>query len=862
MRPVRLILASMALCCLTPVISRALEHPISANALNPTGRAINMPVPLRYGDRILGDVVITIDQHDQLLIAATDIAPLLHGHLPEPTLQTLQSFGPAPLPLVLFGELDGLNIGFSPQNMELTVSLPADKTKPQALSFARPAPLPSLMEPATVSAFLNYDFIVSQDWTFEDASGVSLNLEGAIRMVGLVLEAEGTVGGSLNGFLCPIEAQCRTQDESYLNRLGTRAVYDVPDWDIRSIAGDTTYFGPAGQRPMDLLGLSLEHNPELFGKPRNRSTRSFGQLLVIDAPADLTISVNGIPMQRLSVQPGSYSLHDLPITLGASTVEVIVTYANGETDIIRFDTLSAYHMLDADQFTWGMTGGLPATWIDGQREYLKNFQGGLHLRHGATDTLTNYFTVQTDSTIHTAGLGFQRLTAWGTFHLGGSVSQGPEIGYAATASFETLPHAEKYSSFRFAADYYSDTYREPGDAQLLASDVLYPAFDSWLRLSAVQTTPLPWNAYATGTARYDFAADTANIPGAVSTGTDRWSVDLGVSRQFFDTTTLTFNAGYGNDRLLSFSHLNDEPELRFGLSLYARFGDSSVGGRHSFGNNHSAITATHLVKNPSDSWQTSTSADNTPERGLYSTVSTDYLGQRGETRLSHTFQHPQGRDEHHQTQFQQSGALGFADGKLAIGAPVRNGFAIVSPHHTIADAEVIIGNPENPRATGSSWMPAIITDLPAHASIQFPLDATGIPDGYALGSSHMTVKAPYKAGYAITLGSDLPLTAYGTLLDSSGTPLSLQSGKATSETYPGEAIDVFTNSSGKFAAEGLGPGRWAIAINTYVYDFSIPANTHGLFHADTLWPEGANQEEPPAPWSATILTESLSHDLP
>lgn len=853
--PVRGLFITLTAAVVALSSAHASEHP--ATQLNATGRAIVLPVPLRYGDDILGEVPVVIDEYDQVLVAATDLAPFLKDHVPQSSLTTLQGFGTGPLPLVLYADMHNIDIGFDEQAVELTLLLPADKSKPRTLSFSNSSPSPSLIEPATVSAFLNYDVVLSHDWTFAQASGFSMDLEAAMRIAGVVFEAEGTLGGSLNGFLCPLEARCREQEENHFTRLGTRAVYDLEDWDTRSIVGDTTYFGAVGQRAMDLLGLSIAHNPELFGKHRSQSTRSFGQLLVVERPATLELIVNNIPMQRLTLKPGAYSLHDLPISLGANTIEAVITYDTGEQEVISFNALSNYQLLDAGAFTWHVSGGLPATWQNGERTYLDHFQGGLHLRHGWTDTFTGYASFQTDSTIHNVGLGFHQLTSLGTLHLGATVSEGASIGNAASASFETLPNLDQPGrSFRIAADYYTDDYRQPGDAQLIKGDVLYPQFDAWLRLTAVQTNPLSWGGYATATARYDFAADEANIPGAVSTGIDRWSVDLGISKQFFDTTTLTFTAGYGNDRLLSFSRLDETPEFRFGLSLYARLGDTSLGAKHSFGNDVSSVTASHLVRTPSDVWQASVTADNAPERGVYSSASASHLGQHGETRLSHTMQQPQQGTEHHRTQLQHAGAVAFADGKLALGAPVRNGFAIVYPHQSISDADVVVGNPDTPRATGSSWLPAVVADLPPYATVQYPLDATNIPDGYALGASHLAVKAPYRAGYAVPLGSNMPLTAYGNLMDGSGRPVSLQSGQLTSPNYPEQTINVFTNSAGKFAVEGLAPGSWTIAIAAVTYTFSVPADATGIFNADLLWPDNATPQEPPSQWPATLVTEA------
>lgn len=855
MRHPQTILVFVCAAVLGATSAPALEHP--ATQLNSTGRAIVIPVPLRFGGDALGDVPVVIDEYDQVLVAATDLAPLLIDHIPDKSVKSLQSFGGGHLPLVLYVDIHGLDIGFNEQAVELTLSLPTDKSTPRALSLSRTGPMPSLMKPAAFSAFLNYDLVLSHDWSFAQASGFSLDLEGAARVWNIVFEAEATLGGSLNGFLCPIEAQCQTQRENQSTRLGTRAVYDMETWDTRSVFGDTMYTGLPSQRPMDLLGVSLAHNPDLFGKPRSQSTRSFGQMLVLDRPATLELLVNDIPMQRLTVKPGAYNLRDLPIALGFNSIDAIVTYDTGERDVISFDALSNYQLLDQGAFTWEISGGLPAAWIDGERQYLDHFQGALFLRHGFTDTFTGYVTLQTDSTVHNIGLGFHQLTSVGTLHLGAAISEGVEIGYAASASFETLPKLDQPNkSFRLAADYFSDEFRQPGVAQLLLDDVLYPSFDAWLRLSAVQTNPFFWGSYFTASARYDFASDRPHTPGAVSVGTDRWSLDLGISRQFFEASTVTFTAGYGNDRLLSFAHLEDAPEFRFGLNVYARFGDTAVNARHSFGNQVSSVTASHLVRTPSDVWQATVTADNAPERGLGTTASAQHLGQRGETRISHTMQETQGGDEHHRTQLQHGGSLAFADGKLALGAPVRNGFAIVYPHDTISDADVVVGNPDAPRATGSSWFPAIVTDLPPYANVQYPLDATNIPDGYALGASHLNVKAPYRGGYAVALGSDMPLTAYGSLVDSENNPLSLQSGKLTSPAYPSQTVTVFTNSAGRFAAEGVAPGPWTIAIGVNRYSFTVPKHANGLFNTNILMPDSATPQEPPSQWPATLVTEA------
>ncbi len=844
-----------------PSALHALEHPPSGIVLNPTGRTLNVPVPVRNGEGVVGEVVVTVDAHDQVLVAATDIAALLGDGLTESSASALQAIGPAPVPVSFVSQaVDGMEVDFDRLAMALRIRLDADSTKTRPLSFTANTLPQSLQEPATVSAFLNYRFSLTQDWDWPEASGFTLDLDAAARLGGVVFENEASLGSSLNGFLCPIEAQCRQQSENTFRRRGTRAVYDAVAWDTRAIVGDTGYVGLPNQRSFETLGLSLDHNPQAFGKRQNQSTRSFNRQLILDRSATLELIINGVTLQRLPLQPGSYSLNDLPVALGANVIQAIITYDNGEREEYEFNTLSSYQLLDEGATTWGISGGLPSTWRNGEREYLAIFQGGVNVRHGISDTLTGYLAAQTDTSVTTAGAGFHLLTSWGPLHLGGTGSFGDRLGYAASASFETLPDTDNpYRTFRLTVDYASPDFLHPGDRQLNDSDILYPVLDSSLRVSVFLAVPLAWDVHATGAARYAVAAENPNLPGAVSAGVDRWSVDAGFTRRFFDASTLSLTAGYGNDRLLSFARLDEAPEWRFGLSFHTRLGDISVSGRHSFGNDVSSGTVSHTSRSPSDNWQTSITADNAPERGASSTAFLSHYGQRGETRLSHTFQQPQDTGAQHRTQFQHAGAIAFADGKVAVGAPVRNGFAIVAPHDTIAHSTVIVGNPNAPRVTGSSWFPAIITDLPAYGTVQYPLDATDIPPGYALGNAHLAVKAPYRAGYAIEVGSDMPLTAMGTLVDGAGTPIRLQSATATSPAHPGKALTLFTNSAGRFAAEGFSSGEWVIAVATptrLTFTFTIPPEVRGFHDAATLQPDGAIPPAPHDPWIPTLLTDA------
>jgi outer membrane usher protein len=62
-------------------------------------------------------------------------------------------------------------------------------------------------------------------------------------------------------------------------------------------------------------------------------------------------------------------------------------------------------------------------------------------------------------------------------------------------------------------------------------------------------------------------------------------------------------------------------------------------------------------------------------------------------------------------------------------------------------------------------------------------------------------------------------------------------------------VELFTNRTGSFGAQGLAPGKWIIEMPTEPgptrYVFEIPDGVTGLHSAGTLKPAGAPQQKPP-----------------
>jgi outer membrane usher protein len=149
---------------------------------------------------------------------------------------------------------------------------------------------------------------------------------------------------------------------------------------------------------------------------------------------------------------------------------------------------------------------------------------------------------------------------------------------------------------------------------------------------------------------------------------------------------------------------------------------------------------------------------------------------------------------------------------------------------------------ETTSARADGWGPALVSRIPVYTDSTLPIDVADLPIGYSLGAGTFDLHPSYQSGQLLEVGSDHSVTIYGRLETEGGEPVGLVMGEAYRSDDPGRHVQFFTNASGKFAAEGLSPGRWILQAETEheptFFEFEIPAGTEGLHQTGTLSPTG------------------------
>lgn len=182
----------------------------------------------------------------------------------------------------------------------------------------------------------------------------------------------------------------------------------------------------------------------------------------------------------------------------------------------------------------------------------------------------------------------------------------------------------------------------------------------------------------------------------------------------------------------------------------------------------------------------------------------------------------------------------FADGKIGLARPVREGFAILSPHKTLKGKRILADPTESgERAHSDELGPAIVPDLASYNRSSLYYDVVDLEPGYDLGSGQFGLKAPLYAGYKLTVGSAASVTMLGRVVAGDKlTPLVLTAGKMETLGDPkAEAISVFTNRNGRIAGTGLKPGKYRLTLFTnpvYVTEIEIPEDANNLFDIGEL----------------------------
>ena len=315
--------------------------------------------------------------------------------------------------------------------------------------------------------------------------------------------------------------------------------------------------------------------------------------------------------------------------------------------------------------------------------------------------------------------------------------------------------------------------------------------------------------------------------------TDSWNSNLGLGRTFFRKLNINLNSNFKQ---------NVSGVSEFDVSMYfswylAESGHNVYGNYNSTGNN-SQLSWQKLQNSAQDEYAYQLTARN-DESGSSMEVDTNYNHHRVEAGLRHTQTKKNGDNwKSYNGRVKLASAIGIVGGKVSIGRPVTDGFAIIHRDELTENQDIKINKSLDAYAYESDFFNSImISKLQAYRYYHLRIDPTFLDDGLSLEKEEYSLFPTYKGGILISLIGNGAISAYGKLLLPNGKSLKLQTFDVLDSK--GSLLQRnFSNRKGRILTEGLSPEVYEIVVIIdkvkYSAKIDLSTNDFGLVDLKTI----------------------------
>ena len=786
-----------------------------------TVRTYNLTLPLIFQGAYLGDVPVAAAVDGHISVNVDRFIGLLGERLsPEMTAALKLLAGGQQVVAIEAFVPAGVTVAYDTAKLELRVSIPIDKQGGQSLSAVedndRGRPSQAAIAPESYSASLTLTARQAYVWSPDAARGwdpfrVSADFAGNLfGHEGLYLFAQGEYDEAAS---------------DPLHRGNAVLMYDDVANALRYSAGDVTPV-PAGFQSSPILGgVSLQRQ---YGELQPfRNVRPSGLFrFSLDRASTVDVVVNGTTIRTLRLEAGQFDLKDFPLFNGLNDVELYVVDEYGRRLIAAFSQFFSAKLLAPGIWEFGAGAGFPQS-RDATGDALAyddaNLTVSSYARYGLFDDVTLGANFQVDRMQWLAGLELGWATPVGTLGVvtGWSDIDGLSSGHSYLVSYEAsaeemwvmknpqLNLSYLYTSANFAS-VGTPVPDEPVAYELRGRFSAQLPYELGLGLSA------------------SFAQGRALEPNEA-----RFGISLSRHLGFADLTA-------SNERTERNGELDDN---RFLLSLSFPLSEREN------------VRASFDSQN--DQYQAEYSRFQRNELGDYGVRASvlrdnDRLTGTGEfaynaNRFAALLQHDAIADnamtaiQSQRTSYTIGTQIALAGDDIAVGRPVGQRFAIVRAHETLEGSAV--GVTQNKGSKGREaetdfFGPALVSAGSAYQPQSVYIDVEDLPAGYNVGTGQYELFPGPATGYAVTVGSDASHVVMGNLVGADGKPLSLLGGEVRAKNRKGfKPVLVFTNSTGRFFAEGLAPGKYDMVLGPaldIVVPIEVPEGNKGVIDVGTI----------------------------
>ncbi|MFC7378355.1 hypothetical protein [Brevundimonas sp. GCM10030266] len=797
------------------------QEPAARPNINPYDRDIAITVPLNFNRQVLGELPVLLTRDDRFIVESSSFQTLIKPLLTDEaqaalaaSLEGVESFAPEEI------NATGIQLDYDPEQLAVLVLRIDPHLRLPAMLFRRGTPDAPEQAPEPFSAYINANVALSRRMSNGDVETPSLFLNGAIRYKSLVLEAD--VQGREDRFTGEYEMQ----------RRYARLVFDQPEDFRRWYLGDLDPETRGRQGFVELGGLGVARQRRRFEPFRNNVLAGTRQL-VLQEESTVRILRNGVFVREFRLDPGQYDLSNLPLDTGSNDVQLEIRGQSGAVEQVSYSAYLDSIDLEPGDYEYGAYLGVTNNGFFGSPDYSGGdiaFTG--YWRKAFINRPALGLGLQASEHVQTATGQTQFILDNGSrIQLDLSASQSNDVGagYAAAVSFDHIVERDGLAdNWTVVAEFVSEDFSSLGNR--FGNNPT-----SW-SISGGYSRRLNIDWVATVSGSYRMSRDAARG--------DAWTLNASTTYRFSPEWSAQFGLEYTDfEQTGPFSAFDgDGVGATFALIWTPRY-DRRAEARYNSARNSGSLRFQQSPENRVDSFGYSLASTYDDGAGSLS-GQVDYSSNRFDATLAHA---AFGRDisniaEEQVTSLRIGSSLATTGGRWAIGRTISDSFAIVYPHESLRNGDVIVGESlEGGRYTARSgaFGPALSNVLTSYVNQSIRYDALNAPTGYDVGDGVRRVRPTYRSGYAIEVGSAAFVSALGRLHGNGDRPLALISGRVRNLDDPTAEPELFfTNSVGRFAVQKLEPGkRYRVELFTNPaqgFEFTVPEDSDGLLDLSTV----------------------------
>ncbi|MGR5063848.1 hypothetical protein [Photobacterium sp. DNB22_13_2] len=756
--------------------------------------AFEMPLPLLYFQRELGNVLAKTDGHQVCSINKNNLLYFISPLLNDDALKWTNSYEQQYISLDELKQ-QGIAVEFMSSAFSLSVHIDDGKDRVHYLNsdvgFVGLPPTPSESFSAISSFSVEYDYSDASDssdsavlqwlggFNWGGHQGVNLMTNASFGYLNDD-NSEGNEWQSLRG---PVVL--------YHDRYQQPARYSLGDVSSPS----------AGHLPnYELGGFSIYRS--FYDLQPDRNIQNTGnQFFQLSESAEVEFYVNGIYVTRYRLEPGRYNVDNLPLSSGNNDVRLEINYLSGRTETLYFSRYYNATLLKAGLSDFGFSVGSISDYDDRDITYSDDYVISGYYDYGLSDELTAGFNglLSDDGGI----LGVSAVTGNFLGNLSLRLTYGHyreneyRNGYIGSIDYEQsifgsgissagnlrigYEYQNNFSSTPWLSDGQRDGYTTYIDYTAYPLDVV--DFSIGARVSNYEDSELNETYYAL--ANYFFGANQNTF--RVGLRGEYNSESLSGRDEY--TVNLSLSWDWSSDNQRYYSSLNydtDDNRVSADFSRASDYGIDGLGYR--------------LSAERHDDYDR--------QSGNINYVANRWRGNANVSRYG-----AKSSDDELAASIYLSTTVGYAGGRFGVGSGPVGPFSIVSTHQSLDGLDVEVNGFEgySPNAIATHQLPAVVGLNRAFTNNQVNVDIPGAPPGLDYGNPWYSIVPGSLTGHAIHIGSDAVYTVIGRLQDSSSAAVALKSFNIVGENG---RYSTFTNRNGRFVVEGMQPGNYIIHQNT------------------------------------------------